>query len=117
MKPDRRSGYDRRNALRYRLIVDLQYEDYRGRRTGTLSDISPDGCFILGGGETRDGDVVKVFLPLSTGMTVQFAGVIANHILEIGFAVRFGELSAAQTEFLENFIEVHKETGKIAGPL
>jgi len=111
VKPDRRSGSDRRHAPRYRLIVDLQFEDYRGRRAGTLTDISPEGCFILGGDETRDGDDVKIYLPLSSGMTVQFAGRIANHIMEIGFAVRFAKLSAAQTDFLKNFIEVHKVAG------
>ena len=109
MKPDRRSGSERRKALRYRLIIDLEYEDENGRHSGTLSDISPEGCFILGKGETVDGDAVRVFLPLSDGMKVQFDGTIANHVLEIGFAMRFSDLSASQREFLESFIDVHRE--------
>ena len=109
MKPDRRSGLDRRNVARYGLLLDLEYEDRKGRHAGTLSDISHEGCFILGKGETQDGDEVSVFLPLSAGMTVQFEGVIANHVLEIGFAVDFSEMSEAQAEFLENFIDLHKE--------
>jgi len=94
--------------------MDLEYEDRKGRHTGTLSDISPNGCFILGNGETQDGDEVRVYLPLSVGMTVEFAGVIANHVLEIGFAVNFTGLSAAQLDFLENFIDVHKDS--LSGP-
>ena len=90
--------------------MDLEYEDHTGRHTGTLSDISPQGCFILGKGEAQDGDEVRVYLPLSVGMTVEFEGVIANHVLEIGFAVNFTDLSAAQAEFLVSFIDVHKDS-------
>jgi hypothetical protein len=92
------------------LLIDLEYEDERGRHAGTLSDISPEGCFILGKGETQDGDEVRVFLPLSAGMTVQFEGVVANHVLEIGFAVNFTGLSPIQSEFLENFIDSHVDS-------
>jgi hypothetical protein len=107
VKPDRRSGTDRRSTSRYGLLLEIEYEDRKGRHPGTLSDISPTGCFILGKGEVADGDDVRVFLPLSSGMTVQFEGEIANHVLEIGFAVNFLNLSEAQTEFLDNFIAVH----------
>ena len=95
--------------MRYRLLLDLEYEDGSGRHTGTLSDISEEGCFILGAGETRDGEAVKIFFPLSAGMKVEFAGWIANHVLEIGFAVTFDELTNAQKDFIRNFIEEHKE--------
>jgi hypothetical protein len=108
LKPDRRSGDDRRSISRHRLTIDLEYEDPNGRHSGTLSDISRDGCFILGSGQTRDGDEIKIYLPLSAGMKVAFVGEVANHILEIGFAVKFYDLSVAQAEFLVNFIDEHK---------
>ena len=41
-------------------------------------------------------------------MKVEFVGEVANHILEIGFAVKFYDLSVAQAEFLVNFIDEHK---------
>ena len=91
------------------MLMDLEYEDGKGRHTGTLSDISPQGCFILGSADAQDGDEVRVFLPLSAGMTVQFEGVIANHVVEIGFAVNFSEMSPVQAEFLESFIDLHQE--------
>ncbi|MGI8812444.1 MAG: PilZ domain-containing protein [Pyrinomonadaceae bacterium] len=109
MKPDRRSGGERRSAMRYRLLLDLEYEDSSGRHRGTLSDISEEGCFILGGGETRDGEALRIFFPLSAGMKVEFAGWIANHVFEIGFAVRFDDLTSAQKDFIGNFIEEHKD--------
>lgn len=108
MKPDRRSGIDRRGTRRYGLLLDIEFEDSGGRRTGTLSDIGLNGCFVLAKSDTRDGENVKIFLPLSAGMAVQFEGVVSNHVPEIGFAVNFVDLTPAQLDFLDNFIEVYK---------
>ena len=110
MKRDRRSGIDRRNTSRYGLLLDIEYEDVRGRQTGTLSDISANGCFILGKGQVQDGDEIRIFLPLTGGMSVLFEGTVANHLLEIGFAVNFSAMSPAQAEFLENFIDMQENT-------
>lgn len=60
---------------------------------------------MLCSGEVEDGENVRIFLPLSDGMRVQFWGEVVNHIFEIGFAVRFIELSAAQKDFLEKFTD------------
>lgn len=111
MKIDRRSGQDRRSSLRHRMIIDLEFEDAAGRHPGTLSDISDAGCFILSSTATSDGDHVKVFLPLSAGMKVQFAGTVANQVQEIGFAVKFDPLTNAQADFMGNFIDEHENRG------
>jgi hypothetical protein len=60
---------------------------------------------LLCSGEVEDGENVKIFFPLSGGMKVQFWGEVVNHFLEIGFAVRFIELSDAQIEFLDRFVD------------
>lgn len=80
-----------------------------GRKSGTLSDISREGCFVLSSGEVEDTENVKIFLPLTEGMKVQFWGQVINHVFEIGFAVRFIELSPAQKDFLEKIIESLKK--------
>lgn len=105
MTNERRSGKDRRIIERTNVNIDVQWESLVGRKSGTISDISPHGCFILCSGEVEDGENVKIFLPLSDGMNVQFWGEVANHALEIGFAARFIELSDAQKDFLEKFID------------
>jgi hypothetical protein len=110
VKPDRRSGIDRRAASRFTLLLDVKYEDHNGPHTGTLSDISPEGCFIMGSGEIQDGDDVRIFLPLSDGMSVRFDGVVVNHVLEIGFAANFTNLTPVQEEFLVSFIDMHKDS-------
>lgn len=102
---DRRSGKERRKTERYSVNIDVEWEGMVGRKSGTLSDISREGCFVLSSGEVEDSENVKIFLPLTEGMKVQFWGQVINHVFEIGFAVRFIELSPAQKDFLDKFIE------------
>jgi len=106
---DRRSGRERRKIERVSVNIDVEWEGLAGRKSGTISDVSAVGCFILSSGELTDGESVKIFLPLTDGMKVQFWGEVVNHVFEIGFAVRFIELSEAQKDFLEKFIDTLKK--------
>jgi hypothetical protein len=103
---DRRSGTDRRYSTRYPLTLDVEWETRGPRQMGTLSDVSAGGCFVLSSGDVEDGDDVRVFLPLSDGMKVQFDGVVANHVVEIGFGVVFKPLSSAQRDLLAGLANV-----------
>ncbi|PYT01168.1 MAG: hypothetical protein DMF63_04265 [Acidobacteria bacterium] len=106
---DRRQGEDRRSRKRYPVSLDVEWENHFGRRPGTLSDISEDGCFVLSEVDVSDGELVKIFIPLSDGMKVEFLGQVANFVYEIGFAVNFISLTEAQKEFIANFVEVYKQ--------
>jgi hypothetical protein len=106
---DRRKSEDRRRAKRYPISLEVEWESHNGRRTGTLSDISDEGCFILSEVDISDGELVKVYIPLSDGMKVEFLGQVANFVYEIGFALHFLSLSEAQKEFLGSFVEMHVE--------
>jgi hypothetical protein len=102
---DRRSGNERRGIKRIVVNIKVEWEGANGRQQGTINDLSRQGCFILCSGEVEDGEYVKVFLPLADKMKVQFWGEVVNHIYEIGFAVRFIELSGPQKEFLERLVK------------
>lgn len=102
---DRRSGEERRSSRRFPINVDIEWETGGDRRSGTLSDVSHDGCFVLSSGDVSDGAAVRLFVPLADGMKVQFSGTIANHVFEIGFGVKFDLLSDPQRELLANLIE------------
>ena len=106
---ERRKNEDRRKRRRYAVTIDVEWESHFGRRKGTLSDISEDGCFVLSEVDVSDGELVKVFIPLSDGMKVEFLGQVANFVYEIGFAVNFLSLSDAQKEFLANFVAMHAD--------
>ncbi len=109
---DRRSGRDRRENERYSVNIEIEWQATEGRKRGTISDFGVSGCFILSSGEVQDGETVKLFFPLSDGMKVQFMCEIVNHVFEIGFAVKFIDLSEAQWEFIENYVEMIRRERK-----
>ena len=102
---DRRTGKERRNARRYAITIDIEWEGLVGRQQGTISDVSMLGCFVLCSGEVENGETVRLFFPIGDGMQVQFWGEVVNHVFEIGFGVRFIELNEPQTEFLKKLID------------
>jgi hypothetical protein len=107
---DRRSGRDRRATNRYSISVDVEWQASAGRQTGTVSDVSFDGCFVLGSAQVQDGEEVKLFIPLADGMKVEFGGRVANHVPDIGFGVKFDKLSAPQRELLTSLVKNAEET-------
>lgn len=106
---DRRKNDERRTTKRYAVSIDVEWESHHGRRKGTLSDISEKGCFVLTNVDVSDGELVKVFIPMSDGTHVEFMGQVANFVYEIGFAVHFLSLSGSQKEFLTSFVSMHSE--------
>lgn len=109
MTNDRRRGEERRAFERFPVNIDIEWEGLVGRKAGTISDMSPIGCFVLCSGEVEDGETIKIFFPLTDGRTIQLWGEVANHVFEIGFAIKFIELSEAQQEFLVVFVETLRE--------
>ena len=106
---DRRTGAERRKLDRFTVSIDVEWASATGRKSGTISDISAEGCFVLSSGEVADGETVRIFLPLTGGMKVQFECEVVNHVFEIGFAVTFMNLSAAQKDFLDKFVDTLKK--------
>ena len=85
--------------------MEISWEGSGGRLQGTMSDIGSTGCFILGPGDVEDGDRVRIDMPLNTGGSVALWGVVANHIHEIGFGIRFVALTELQKDYLERFTD------------
>ena len=106
---DRRSGDDRRTLERFKVNIEIDWEGLAGKKNGTISDLSTVGCFVLCSGEVEDGEKVKIFFPLTDGRKIQLWGEVANHIYEIGFAMRFIDLTDAQKDFLEVFVDTLRE--------
>ncbi len=105
MASERKTGEERRAVRRYPVTIEIEWEGEIGRQKGTISDISTLGCFILCSGEVEDGESLSIFIPLADGMKVQFSAVVVNHVYEIGFGVKFSELSEAQNDVLRSYIE------------
>jgi hypothetical protein len=115
---DRRTGKDRRQHKRHAVRIDVEWENPVAKRNARVADVSLAGCFLLSGGEVDDGQIVKVFFPLSNGKRVLFWGKIVNHVFEVGFAVKFIGLTDVQDSLLKRMIQnlervEKKETSRI----
>jgi hypothetical protein len=97
---ERRSGKDRRAYARSAIEVDIEWHADGERRSGTLSDLSDGGCFVLSDGDVEDGDAVRLMLPRENGQPVEVAGVVANHLIEVGFGVRFTKMRPEHAQML-----------------
>lgn len=102
---DRRRGEERRGTHRFEISVDVEWEGRNGRETGVIGDISQMGCFVLCSGAVLDGDEVKLYIPVSTGMKIEFTGEVVNHVPDIGFGIKFVGLNSAQEELIARMIE------------
>jgi hypothetical protein len=101
---DRRTGGERRRNPRFAVSIEIEWESDEGRKRGAISDISVEGCFVLCDGQVENGNRIKIFLPISEGIKVEFFGEVVNHFYEIGFGMRFTGLGASQREFLEQYV-------------
>ena len=101
---DRRSGAERRGMNRYPVEMEVEWQGSAGRQPGSISDVSLDGCFVLSSGDVNDGETVRLYIPLADGMKVEFSGRVANHVFEIGFGLKFDQLSVAQRELLMQIV-------------
>jgi len=109
---DRRSGEERRKSERFRVSCEVEWENHAGIRTGTMSDISSDGCFVLTSGDFANGEKVFIYIPIGDGTSMRLAGEINNHVFEIGFAMRFVEMTDHQRQFLDDFVKRNREVQK-----
>lgn len=91
---------DRRSDKRFDTEHDIEWESSAGRFEGVLSDISAHGCYILSSGRVSDGQTVCIFIPIGDAQNLELRGAVANSTPDIGFAVRFDEVSEMNRELI-----------------
>jgi hypothetical protein len=101
---DRRKGQDRRKHRRHAVRIDVDWENPMGRRPARVSDVSIAGCFVLSSGEVGDGQIVKVYFPLSNGNKALFWGKIVNHVFDVGFGLKFVAVTDLQQSLLKRLL-------------
>lgn len=96
---------ERRAGQRFNAELDVEWESTDGRFEGVLSDISTNGCFVLCPESVPDGQSVRIFVAVDDSVNMEFAGDVANSTPEIGFAVRFRDVSDCHRDFIARLIE------------
>ena len=101
---------ERRVEDRIRLTVDIEWDSNDGRHPGTLSDLNSTGCFILASGFFTEGATVRVHLPITESDIFVAVGEIVNQYPDLGFALRFMNLTDEQRQSLNDFARQHEST-------
>jgi PilZ domain len=81
----------------------VHWETLTAQGSGSVSDLSSSGCFVLSGGEVTVGELMRMELISSDGIAGLWGNVVYA-INEMGFAVRFVFGSEADRETVERVI-------------
>ena len=105
---------DRRSAPRARVKLQARWEGVLSRETGTVTDLSRSGCFVLTGGNVEPKELVWLEIQLTDRLTVNFWAEVVDAASEIGFALKFNSSSpedeAALAQFLEKIFQSQNQT-------
>ena len=96
---------EKRKAERVRANLDILWEGVLAKDKGTISDLSATGCFILTGGEVKDNELISIEINLPSVLRMELWGNVVYHAADIGFALRFRELSATEQILMTRLIE------------
>ena len=102
------STSDRRSEKRLRVSADVEWATGGVMNRGRLGDLSSNGCFVLAAGDFSDGEIVRLFFPMTDDSKLEILAEIRNYVEDIGFAARFVSLSDTQREFIRSFAELHE---------
>ncbi|HWS55861.1 MAG TPA: PilZ domain-containing protein [Pyrinomonadaceae bacterium] len=108
---------DRRSNGRVQVHLPAAWEGNAGRHEGTVSDISPGGCFLLTGGKVLVRELIRVEIQLPIGVTVVAWGEVANHFPDIGFGVRYTVFDGEEREHYLASIKSLKHLKGAVAPL
>jgi hypothetical protein len=97
--------YERRVSERIKVQLLAHWEGEKGRCEGTITDLSMEGCFVLGAGEVTDGELVRLEIHLPKNKVMVLWGVVSNHLEEIGFGMKFTTTGPVETKRLSRMIE------------
>ena len=96
---------DRRSAPRVRVKLQARWEGVLSRESGTVTDLSRSGCFVLTGGKVEAKELVWLEIQLSDKQKVNFWAEVVNQASEIGFALKFNSSSPEDEAALAQFVD------------
>ena len=71
----------------------------------TICDISITGCMVLSGGDVTTGELIRLEILFPNGEWAFQWGEVAYPVPEIGFALRFTDLTDDEITRLQNLID------------
>jgi hypothetical protein len=96
---------DKRRDERVSLPLEARCEGLSGKYTARLSDVSIGGCYVETLALVAVGERIRFEIQLPTGRWLPLHGEVVYHQQNLGFGVRFTELSELDREMLAHIIE------------
>lgn len=100
---------ERRTTPRANSNLTVRWEGVIGSNTGTVSDLSTEGCFVLCSGQVMESEPVRLQFSFPDFNSVPLLGEVVYQVNEIGFALRFVNLTPAQVEFLRQLMAANED--------
>jgi PilZ domain len=98
-------SHERRTSKRFRVNLPARWQGLLAEDAGSISDISPSGCFLLTRGDVKAGEVVRLWINFPNSQTISQWGEVVYPVNEMGFGLRFVFSSADEIHALERIVE------------
>lgn len=92
---------ERRKFHRVPTLIDVVWEGGMGTYEARTGDISTGGCFIDTIGQAKVGETINFRLRLPSGEWIALRGKVTYEYPNMGFGVRFTDISDADQKRLE----------------
>ena len=96
---------NRRTDNRAPMLLHVEWEGASGRYEARTSDLSIGGCFVDTMAQVLEGEIIQFRILLPEGDHVDTKGVVAYSYPNIGFGIRFTDISADDICKLERLLE------------
>jgi len=82
-----------REQERFTYYTEIMVESEAGTRGARISDVSHGGCYIDTITPAREGEEISFEIMNKAGETLKITGTVAYVIENMGFGVKFGDLT------------------------
>lgn len=96
---------ERRVAGRIKTELRARWEGVLSRSAGVVTDLGINGCFILTTDDVKLRELIRLELELPEDGWIYLWGEVVYQVAEMGFALNFEGINAAEEELLARYIE------------
>lgn len=94
-----------RRDRRYPLPLEVHWESLSGKYEARIGDISLGGCYVESLAQVTIGEQIQFEIQLPTGGQMPLRGEVVYHHANLGFGIRFANLSVMERNVLAHVIE------------
>lgn len=96
---------ERRSEQRYLLPFQVRWEGLSGQYSARINDLSLSGCYIESLAQVAPGDEIHFEVQLPTGFWMPLRGLVVYHQPNLGFGVKFTNLTMMERNVLSRVLD------------